>query len=207
MPFTRWITPAGVPRRFTTQMYVYLLPISRPKAPSEMLIPTPDNGVEHTAALFAPPQAFLRRAAERSMTLFPPQYYLLHLLARFLTGAGAASLEEGPLHYAAQRKRLLSFLRRVPTADTEEGRWNPTSGISWADKVMCPHHLLVRASDGRVVLGLEKPGPELEGSRRGGDWERVALVDFGGGGPRDVEIRRRVDVMREEREAAGDSKL
>ncbi|POR33171.1 Nucleoside diphosphate-linked moiety X motif 19, mitochondrial [Tolypocladium paradoxum] len=198
IPFTRWITPVGVPKRFTTQMYVYLLPLSRPTGPSEMLVPTPDNGVEHTAALFAPPQTVLRRAAEHSMTLFPPQHYLVHLLARFLTG-GTGALEEGPLHYAAQRAKLLSFLRRVPTAETEEGRWNATSGISWADKVMCPRRMLTRASDGRVVLGLEKPGPELEGTRRGGDWERVALVRFGKGGPRDVEIRRRVDVMEEER--------
>ncbi|KND91035.1 Nucleoside diphosphate-linked moiety X motif 19, mitochondrial [Tolypocladium ophioglossoides CBS 100239] len=206
IPFTRWITPVGVPKRFTTQMYVYLLPVSRPKGPSEMLIPTPDNGVEHTAALFAPPQAFLQRAAEQSIILFPPQYYLLHLLTRFITG-GTGSLEEGPLHYTAQRRKLLSFLRRVPTAEMEEGRWNPTSGISWADKVMCPHRILMRESDGRVVLGLEKPGPELRDTRRGGDWERVALVRFGKGGPRDVEIRRRVDVMKEEKEAGGGAKL
>ncbi|PNY24349.1 Nucleoside diphosphate-linked moiety X motif 19, mitochondrial [Tolypocladium capitatum] len=205
VPFTRWITPVGVPTRFTTQMYVYLLPISRRAAPSEMLVPTPDNGVEHTAALFAPPQTFLRRAAEHSVILFPPQVYLLHLLAQFLAG-GTGSPEEGAPHYAAQRDKLLSFLRRVPTAETEEGRRDPTSGISWADKVICPQHMLKRESDGRAVLGLERPPPELKDTGRGGDWERVALVRFGKGGPRDVEIRRRVDVMKEE-PASGPSKL
>ena len=42
---------------------------------------------------------------------------------------------------------------------------------------MSPHNLFIRVSDGRVVLGLDKPGPELKDSKRGGDWERVALGD------------------------------
>jgi hypothetical protein len=27
VPFTRWVTPTSVPRRFTTQMYVYFWPL------------------------------------------------------------------------------------------------------------------------------------------------------------------------------------
>ncbi|KJZ76112.1 hypothetical protein HIM_04568 [Hirsutella minnesotensis 3608] len=120
VPFTRWITPVGPPKRFTTQMYLYLLPISRADVPSEMLIPTPDNGVEHTAAT--------------------------------------------------------------------------------------PVHLLVRKSDGRLVLGLDRPGPELKGTDRGGDWERVALVRFGKDGPRELDVRWRADVLREEKEAVEQDK-
>lgn len=201
IPFTRWITPTAVPKRFTTQMYIYMLPISRARVPSEMLIPTPDGGIEHTAAQFAPAAAWLQRAREGAVMLFPPQHYLLHMLAGF-AGATTASLEEGPLHFSSQRKKLLAFLRRVPTADLTDGDAHATARIPWADKVMCPHNLLVRAADGRLVLGLEKPGPELEGSARGGDWDRVALVRFTKSGPRDVDIRRRVDILREEREAA-----
>ncbi|KAJ6442785.1 NUDIX hydrolase domain-containingprotein [Purpureocillium lavendulum] len=209
VPFTRWITPVGgPPKRFTTQMYVYMLPISRTKVPSEMFIPTADGGVEHTAAQFAPATAWLERARAGSLIVFPPQYFLLHMLSRFLTG-GTASLEEGPLHFTAQRKKLRAFLRRVPTADTDEGRAHPTAAIPWADKVMCPHHFKIRESDGRVVLGLDKPGPELEGSQRAGDWERVMLVKFGPGGARDVEVRLRADVLKEERaaEAGQNAKL
>ncbi|QPG95111.1 hypothetical protein C2857_007688 [Epichloe festucae Fl1] len=214
MPFTRWITPTNVPlnmpRRFTTQMYIYLLPpvpvpvpvsgsgsgSGNSVVPSEMLIPSPDGGIEHTAAQFAPAQSFLARAAENSIILFPPQTYLLTLLGRLLTGS-TTDVEAGPLHYVGQRRRLVSFLGSKVTADTERGRQHATARIPWADKVICPYKLLVREQDGRVVMALDKPGPELEGSGRGGDWERVALVKFGGRGPSDVEIRLREDEVLE----------
>ncbi|KAK1245703.1 hypothetical protein MKX07_004772 [Trichoderma sp. CBMAI-0711] len=207
IPFTRWVTPIGVPKRFTTQMYLYLIPISRTGVPSEMLVPTPDGGVEHTEALFAPPQTFLSRVAANEIILFPPQYYILSLLTKFLKGP-TASVEEGPVYYTKQRRELLKFVKAVPTADTEKGREHPTASIPWADKVMSPHNLFIRKSDKRVVLGLDKPGPELKDSGRGGDWERVVLVSFGKAGPSRVEVRLREDVLREEREAAAEgSKL
>lgn len=59
----------------------------------------------------------------------------------------------------------------------------------------------MRKSDGRSVLGLDKPGPELVGSGRGGDGERVVLVRFSKEGPRDVEVRWRKEVLEEERVA------
>lgn len=60
--------------------------------------------------------------------------------------------------------------------------------------------MFVRRADGRLVLGLDKPGKELAGTQRGGDWERVVLVSFRKEGPRDVEVRGREEVLREERE-------
>ncbi|GAB0134314.1 hypothetical protein EsDP_00002690 [Epichloe bromicola] len=212
MPFTRWITPTNVPlnmpKRFTTQMYIYLLPVSGSgnSVPSEMLIPSADGGIEHTAAQFAPAQSFLARAAENSIILFPPQVYLLTLLARFLTGS-TTGVEAGPLHYAGQRRRLVSFLGSKVTADTEGGRQHATARIPWAEKVICPYKLLFREQDGRAVMALDKPGPELEGSGRGGDWERVALVKFGGRGPSDVEIRLRDEVLEEQRRRSEANKL
>lgn len=199
MPCTRWITPTTVPKRFTTQMYIYMLPIAQSNVPSEIHIPTPDGGVEHTAALFAPAQEFLKRARENSIILFPPQVYLLHLLTKFLTGP-TASLEETKTHFTLQRRKLRNFIKRVPTAETEKGKAHSTAAISWADKVMSPVHLLIRQSDQRIVLALDKPGPELKGTDRGGDWDRVALVKFSKAGPREVEIRRREDVLAEEKE-------
>ena len=67
---------------------------------------------------------------------------------------------------------------------------------------MSPIGILMRKSDGRSVLGLEKPGPELKDSGRGGDEKRVVLVKFGKEGPRDVEVRERVGVLKEEKESA-----
>lgn len=68
--------------------------------------------------------------------------------------------------------------------------------------------MFIREGDGRVVLGLEKPGLELKGSDRAGDWDRVVLVSFGKGGPSKVEVRLREDILKEEKgSGSGDSKL
>ncbi|KAG6181030.1 hypothetical protein E4U24_000836 [Claviceps purpurea] len=199
------VADTDMSKRFTTQMYIYMLPIFNKSIPSEMLIPTPDGGIEHTAAHFAPPQFFLARAADNAIILFPPQVYLLTLLARFLTGS-TNDLEAGPVHYTAQRKKLVSFLRRKVTAETDKGKKHATAGISWADKVMNPYVIMRRERDERIVMALDKPGPELEASRdRGGDWEHVVLAKFGKGGPSGVEVRMREEILEEERE--GGAKL
>ncbi|KAI6716935.1 hypothetical protein JHW43_000401 [Diplocarpon mali] len=197
-PFTRWITPTNLPKRFTTQMYIYFLPLSQPSLPSSAAIPPPtsDGGLEHTAALFASCSAWLAQARANSIILFPPQYYLLHLLSPFLSPHTSPSTPSSPTRtythteLQAQRDAVLQFLQ----GDGGDGK-----GIRWGDKVMSPMGLLTRKSDGRSVLALDKPGPELKGSGRGGDGDRVVLVKFGKEGPRDVEVRGRVEVLEEEK--------
>lgn len=71
-------------------------------------------------------------------------------------------------------------------------------GVKWGEKVMSPIGILM-TKEGRSVLGLEKPGPELNGSGRSGDEKRVVLVRFGKGGPRDVEVREKKSVLEEEK--------
>ncbi len=71
-------------------------------------------------------------------------------------------------------------------------------GVKWADKVMSPTGLFMRKTDGRSVLALDKPGPELADSGRRGDRDRVVLVRFSKEGPRDVEVRFRREVLAEE---------
>ncbi|KAH7156464.1 hypothetical protein EDB81DRAFT_880781 [Dactylonectria macrodidyma] len=200
VPFTRWITPTINPKRFTTQMYLYMLPLTRNQMPSEMLIPTPDNGIEHTAALFAPARTFLSQASANSIILFPPQAYLLHLVATIFASTSAPP-EDGHLHLASQREKLLAFISSVPTAGSDKGKQHKTALIPWSDKVMSPHTLFLRKSDNRVVLALDKPGPELKDSDRGGDWARVVLVNFGKGGPTNVEVRGREEVLQEEKDS------
>lgn len=83
-------------------------------------------------------------------------------------------------------------------------------GVPWAEKVMSPLALMFRKSDGRSVLALDKPGPELKDGGRGGDYERVVLVKFSKEGPRDVEVRLRKEVLAEGRafsEKEGKAKL
>lgn len=231
VPFTRWITPTwNKGRRFTTQMYLFCMPLATP-APSKssssplppddalqnIITPTSDGGIEHTAATFAAPAEWLRQQAEGRIILFPPQCFLLTLIARVFDAVATASapLSSGQGLYAAQRKALLEFVHS-PTAspsghflgtdpsaaagDAEKDKVHPTAMIPWTEKVISPQPLFTRESDGRLVLGLDKPGPELKESGRGGDFERVVLAHFKKEGPRNVEVRQRADVMREKKE-------
>ena len=203
IPFTRWMTPANIPKRFTTQMYIYFLPLHEASpdtatnalpTDSEAMIanPTSDGGIEHTTARFLPPSKWLDMSRAGEIVLFPPQYFLLHLLAPFLSpenGSQAPIADE----LANQRKLAMDF---VASGDPP-----------WTDKCISPTSLLWKKGDGRAVLGLDKPGLELEGSGRKGDRERVVLVNFRKDGPRNVEVAWRKDVFREERTGEGKEKL
>ncbi|PFH61383.1 hypothetical protein XA68_17495 [Ophiocordyceps unilateralis] len=160
IPFTRWITPAFMPRRFTTQMYLHLLPLDGP-TPS----PSSDGGKENTAVTFCSPTTILSRVATGQAIVFPPQYYLLHLLSDHVE---ATSPAEG-------RKRLLTDLPHN-------------------DMVICPRPMGKRP-DGRLILALDDPGvSELRASGRKGDTRRILLVDFAAAaaaGPTGLEVRQR----------------
>ncbi|KAI0144579.1 hypothetical protein GGR57DRAFT_507451 [Xylariaceae sp. FL1272] len=211
LPFTRWITPAQNPKRFTTQMYVHMLPLSAGEDPvlaaaqNAALIPTPDGGAEITTARFDDVATWLEKQRRGEIILFPPQCFLLQMVAPFLTGAPSTSLSplETQSYYQEQREKLQSFLNTIPTATDPRALKHPTSQISWANKVISPVTLGVRQSDKRIILGLDKAGVELKGTGRGGDWERVVLVNFGKGGPTNVEVRGREEVLSEEREGKG----
>ncbi|KAL2168339.1 hypothetical protein VTG60DRAFT_7383 [Thermothelomyces hinnuleus] len=209
-------------------MYLYMLPLDLPPPGSgaggettatshdlllqqhkPALIPTPthDGGVEHTAAAFDDAGAWLARARAGDIILFPPQSYLLHLVSQFCSprpppssssSTSPGSNDNNQNDYGAQRAALLAFLRRTPTSAVADRAG--TRMIPWSEKAISPAVLFVRRRDGRVVLGLDKPGPELRGSTRGGDWERVVLVNFRKEGPRNVEVRDREEVLKEERE-------
>ncbi|OTA87351.1 hypothetical protein M434DRAFT_23976 [Hypoxylon sp. CO27-5] len=214
LPFTRWITPLGQPRRFTTQMYLYMLPLSTSDDPavsaarSEAMIPTPDGGVEITAARFDDASTWLQKQRKGEIVMFPPQCFLLHLLSQFLVGPpqGSPTLSEIMERYRSQREMLRGFLAAVPTASDPKAAKHPTAQIPWAEKVISPTTLGIRQSDKRSILALDKPGPELKGSNRGGDWERVVLVKFMKGVAKDVEVRSREEVLAEERRLGGAAK-
>jgi len=167
-------------------MYVYLLPLESKAGAArdtESVIPTPthDGGLEHTAVAFDDVKDWLARAASGDIILYPPQMYLLKLLGEFLTGPG---------DYAAQREALKAFLNKVPTGNPA----HPTANIPWGDKVISPIPLNVERADGRRILQLHSPGPELKGSNRGGDYDRVVLVNFTPQGARGVEVVPREEV-------------
>lgn len=194
VPFTHWITPTNIPRRFTTQMYVYFLPIpgtSNGKAvrnlpidgENEVQMPTSDGGVEVTEASYLPPSEWLRLARANEIIMFPPQYFLLHLISEIFAKANVeGESSENPSEEVLNRQR--SELRRFIHSG------NP----AWTEKYMCPKPVTVMP-DGRVALGLDYLGPELEGSDKKGEADRVVLTRFKKEGPRDVEVRWRQEVL------------
>lgn len=210
-PFTRWVTPTNVPKRFTTQMYLYFLPTlggtklaegDDGKDGEEVDIPSPttDGGKEHTTARFLPASAWLRLAQEGRIILFPPQFFLLHQVAQHLdtlkspTDYGSISREAVPREeLEARRKGLLEFVKQ--------------GSPPWTDMCISPTVLPARdgkkREDGRSVLGLSRPGPELEKQRPGptGPTDQCVVIGFRKEGPRQVAVVSREDAL------AGGAKL
>lgn len=202
-------------------MYLYMLPltssspIADPSDPSQaqqtLMIPTPthDGGLEHTAATFDNVHTWLAQARAGSITLFPPQFYLLHLLSSFLPAPDHPhhqhqTKEWTTADYAAQRAAIVQFIKTTPTAAPSAADRFGTHLIPWADKVISPEPLPLPqgGADKRTVLRLDRPGPELKGSGRGGDWSRVVRVTFEKGTVRDVEVEGREAVVGGEGEGA-----
>lgn len=181
--FTRWLTPTNVPRRrFSTQMYLYFLPLkSSSSVPQEIQTPTSDGGIEHTTAEFLPVSDWIRRFKAEDIILYPPQFFLLSLIAPFLNPLPEAT---DTFALEAQRQALLEFV-----GHQEDGE--PT----WAEKCISPHTLI---KDGkRMYMSLEQAGPEVEGFGRRGDGLRLISQVFRQGMPRDFEVCWKEDILRE----------
>ena len=169
VPFTRWLTPANIPKRYSTQMYLYFLPLESGlelgKDTNQMHIPTPDGGVEHTAAKFAWAGEWIESSLRGECVLFPPQFFLLSLVADFLRPPRPEGGEEEKLdaeQLKEQRNQLLEFVK---------GEDPP-----WGQKCISPNP--VKKSGDILWMGMGDAGPELEGTGRCGDKERVLKVEL-----------------------------
>ncbi|KAJ9383399.1 hypothetical protein DTO063F5_5235 [Paecilomyces variotii] len=193
IPFTHWITPINAPKRFTTQMYLYFLPLPQESEKQllrdipaeggreEVQVPTTDGGVEIMEARFLPASEWLRLAGAGEIILFPPQYILLHIVSGFLDKEprDTASPEE----LKRRRSELVEFVH--------------SGSPPWTDKYISPK-MLKMLPDGRVVLALDSPGPELRDSDKKGESDRVVIVRFNKEGPREVEVRWKKDMFGDE---------
>jgi 8-oxo-dGTP pyrophosphatase MutT (NUDIX family) len=223
IPFTRWITPPNVPKRFSTQMYIYFLPLgsvspTKKAAPSatppnsgleeedEIVIPNPthDGGIEHTAARFLPPNKWIDLARQNRIILFPPQFFLTLMLAPYLSSTVTSPSSPIPSvsDLQLEREKLLDFLHKPRTYDSQPE-------VSFAEACISPIVLGKgeygdKAQDGvggvdkyTAVLVLDRPGEEVDaqGQGRNGIREWVVTTKFKGEGPRDVGVRRREDVL------------
>lgn len=231
IPFTRWITPPNVPKRFSTQMYIYFLPLgsvsptkgSTPPSSGladddEIVIPNPthDGGIEHTAARFLPPNKWIDLARQNRIILFPPQFFLTLLLSPYLASTVTSPSSPTPSlsELTAERASLLAFLAKPRS-------YAGAPEVSFAEACISPIVLGKgeygdKAQDGvggvdkyTAVLNLESPGKEVEaqGLGRRGLREWVVTTKFKGEGPRDVDVRRREEVLGGEGAGKEGSKL
>ena len=183
IPFTRWLTPKSVKKRYTTQMYLYLLPLESPQDLAPAQIPTSDGGIEHTEAVFDYAGNWLQRSRAGEIVLFPPQVFLLTQIAPFLETPPDDSFSSVQLHRAwleRQRTRLTAFV-----SDTKE---NP----SWVEKCISPRP--VRKMGKKVVMSLDYAGDEAQGANRKGDMQRLMLWSLEKGEPTGIEVCDRREI-------------
>lgn len=149
----------------------------------EIPIPTSDGGVEVTEAQFLPAAEWLQRAQKGEIILFPPQFLLLHLASSFLDREPRSGLTSKEMQN--RRAALIDFVH--------------SGSPAWSDKYISPKMLKV-SKDGRAVLALDDAGPELKGSGKQGESERVVLVRFTKGSAREVKVVWKKDAMLEGKE-------
>ncbi|EPQ57906.1 hypothetical protein GLOTRDRAFT_136739 [Gloeophyllum trabeum ATCC 11539] len=170
-PFTSWVTPVQVPRRFHAQFFITFLPHASSSGFSEgskhSRLPTPDGGQEVVAASFLHPATALFAYTSGRIALMPPQFYLLSTLAEIL---------QGERNTREQRERVYQLSRG-----------------SFGRMVINPRALGTDA-EGRTVLTYE--GDETRGGAKG----RLhrSLVRFGKGGvPTENMLLRNFDIFSE----------
>lgn len=227
IPFTRWVTPPNVPKRFSTQMYIYFLPLgsvspTKRAAPTgtppssgleeedEIVIPNPthDGGIEHTAARFLPPNKWIDLARQNRIILFPPQFFLTLMLSQYLATTVTGPSSPIPSHPELQleREKLLKFLSKPRT-------YAGKPEVSFAEACISPIVLgkgdygesgqdgIGGVDKNTAVLTLDYPGKEVEaqGHGRMGIREWVVTTRFKGEGPRDVDVKRRDEILGKEK--------
>ena len=188
-------------------MYLYFLPIpthwsptTNPSAISQspplsqlrsnaIHKPISDGGIEHTAAQFLPPSEWLSLYRSYEIVLFPPQLFLLHLISPFLSPSPSSlhhsSLGSSPPNNVdiptihQRREDLISFTR--------------TETPPWTEK--CISSKYISRPGQQAFLALDEAGPELVGTNRKGETERVMVEVRRKGKPLLWEVRRKSDVL------------
>ncbi|EPS41845.1 hypothetical protein H072_4222 [Dactylellina haptotyla CBS 200.50] len=86
IPYTTWITPPTMKKRYETKMFLAFLPVSSSvegTVEENVNLPTSDGGVETLSASFMTANEILAALGKNEIILFPPQAYLITRLSRF----------------------------------------------------------------------------------------------------------------------------
>ncbi|PWW79153.1 NUDIX-domain-containing protein [Tuber magnatum] len=78
-PFTKWITPKTMPRRFESQIFVAFVDGKQ--------VPSHDDGVETLSAKYLTPSRASQMSKNGELVFFPPQFYLVRRIEEFLSGS------------------------------------------------------------------------------------------------------------------------
>ena len=183
-PYTRWITPPSVPRRFSTQMYIYMLPLEESSLADQgdYFIPRSDGGKEHNSASFKYADEWTELAQSGELLLFPPQFYLLSLIAPFIR---KPRKEISTVELQRQRDQLVDFLENLP-ADGQDR-------IPWANKIISPT-TRKKSKDGRAILLLDTSGPELNNIPQGDASRFVIMSVAKGAKEKKLEVKDRKEL-------------
>ncbi|KAK7694023.1 hypothetical protein QCA50_003599 [Cerrena zonata] len=171
LPFTQWVTPPMVPRRFHTHFYVAFLNAIDSAGFSSghrtERLPTPDKGQEVVAARFVHPLTAIQEFRAQKIALVPPQFYLLTTLAEILQG------HENTVDQRTQVERLATgpFGRMII---------NPKR--------------LQKEVEGRTVLTYE--GDETRGGPPG-RLHRSSVIWQKNGVAADIKLQRNFDIFTE----------
>lgn len=146
----------------------------------EIQVPTSDGGIEVTEAQFLPASEWLRRARGGEIILFPPQFLLLHFVSGFLDQGSRSNESVADMEKA--RAALVDFVH--------------SGSPPWTHKCISPK-MLKMTEDGKSVLALDNPGPELKGTDRRGEPDRVVVLKFLKGSAREVTVAWKRDIFKE----------
>jgi len=188
-------------------MYLYMLPTEAEEASlvgteRAVVRPTSDGGKEITSATFADAADWLSRAQQGDIILFPPQFYLLTLLSELFSEATKGGEPEANV-FQRQRVALREFVNRPRRGQaTATHPADLSRQVPWTEKVLSPKPVGF-LDDGRVILALDAPGPELKDTGRGGDYDRVVVLEFENGIPRHLEVMKRPEAVARMRSKQG----
>ena len=113
--------------------------------------------------------------------MFPPQFFLLSMVAQFLSSNSQQPLSVEILEQ--QRNQLRQFARGGDPL--------------WADVCISPSALVGKLGDGRTVMSLATPGEGLEKKGRRGTAEYCIISEFSKGGPRRLDLKKTSDIQEE----------